>query len=259
MGVVNVTPDSFSDGGRFFDVADAIAHGLRLADEGADILDIGGESTRPGAAAVAVAEEIDRVLPVIEGLKGRGKIISIDTRNAATMRAALKAGARFINDVTALRGDPDSLAVAAESEAAICLMHMQGEPQTMQQNPSYENVVTDVKTFLATRIAACVEAGIDKSRLVVDPGIGFGKMLSHNLTLLKELGAFQELGVPLLLGVSRKSFIEKIGPGTAAEDRLPGSLAAALWGLQRGVSIFRVHDVAATRQALSVFSAIGGA
>ncbi|MBC7286237.1 dihydropteroate synthase [Hoeflea sp.] len=259
MGVVNVTPDSFSDGGVFYDPDRAIAHGLQLAEDGADILDIGGESTRPNAAPVTPQEEIDRVLPVIEGLNGCGKIISIDTRNAATMRAALKAGVTMINDVTALQGDADSLAVAAKSNAAICLMHMQGDPRTMQNSPRYGDVVAEVKEFLAGRIGVCEVAGIERSRLVIDPGIGFGKTLGHNLALLSHINSFDELGVPVLLGLSRKSFISAIFPDTPPTERLPGSLAGALWGLQQGASIFRVHDVAATRQAFAVFEAISAA
>ncbi len=258
MGVVNVTPDSFSDGGAFLAPEKAIAHGLRLAAEGADILDIGGESTRPGADAVSPQQEMDRVIPVIEGLKGCGKILSVDTRHAATMREAVKAGAGMINDITALNDD-ESLRVAAQSGAIVCLMHMQGEPQTMQQNPHYQDVVAEVKDFLSCRIEACEKAGISRDKIVIDPGIGFGKNLQHNMTLLHHIGAFTSLGAPVLLGASRKSFIEKLYPGTSAGKRLPGSLAAALWALEQGVRIFRVHDVAQTKQAFAVHRALRAA
>lgn len=255
MGIVNVTPDSFSDGGLFADPVRAIAQGFRLAEEGADILDIGGESTRPGAAPVSPQQEMDRVLPVIEGLKGCSRLISIDTRNAATMREAVRAGAGMINDVTALRGE-GCLQAAAQSGVPVCLMHMQGMPQTMQKDPHYDDVVSEVYGFLQERIKACEKAGLAREKIVVDPGIGFGKTLDHNLVLLKNLGHFRSLGVPLLVGLSRKSFIEKICPSTPPDARLPGSLAAALWALQQGAGIFRVHDVAETRQALAVFKAI---
>ncbi|MCB9991302.1 MAG: dihydropteroate synthase [Rhodospirillales bacterium] len=256
MGIVNVTPDSFSDGGAYFEPQQAIDHGLQLAAEGADILDVGGESTRPNAQPVSPQEEVDRVLPVIEGLKDSGLLLSIDTRHAETMRAAVKAGAGMINDVTALEGEPGSVEAAAKSGAYICLMHMQGQPQTMQDDPHYDDVIADITAYLRGRIDACRAAGIDQSRLLVDPGIGFGKTLAHNLTILRHLEAFEALGVPVLLGLSRKSFIEKLCPDTPASERLPGSLAGALWGVQRGAAVLRVHDVAATRQALSVWQSI---
>ena len=256
MGVVNVTPDSFSDGGAFYNPEKAIEHGLRLVEDGADILDIGGESTRPHADPVSPQQEMDRVLPMIDGLRDCGCLISIDTRHAGTMQAALRAGAGMINDVTALEGDPESLAVAAQSSAYVCLMHMQGQPQTMQDDPHYDDVIADITAYLRGRIEACRAAGIDQSRLLVDPGIGFGKTLAHNLTILRHLEAFEALGVPVLLGLSRKSFIEKLCPDTPASERLPGSLAGALWGAQRGVAVLRVHDVAATRQALTVWRSI---
>lgn len=257
MGVVNVTPDSFSDGGMFFDADKAIEHGRQLIEEGADILDIGGESTRPGAKPVSEDEEIRRVIPVIEALAGKGAALSIDTRHAATMEAALKAGADMINDVTALTGDDRSLQVAARSEVPVCLMHMQGEPQTMQQGPAYGNVVDDVYDYLDERIKICEAAGIKRKRLIADPGIGFGKTLDHNLALMKNIARFNDLGVPVLLGASRKSFIAKIcGEETSADKRLPGSLAAVLYALNQGVTYFRVHDVAETRQAIAVYEAI---
>ncbi len=256
MGIVNVTPDSFSDGGQFYDPESAIAHGRQLAAEGADILDIGGESTRPGAEPVSPEEEMRRVLPVVEGLRDCGKTISIDTRHAVTMQAAVEAGAGMINDVTALQGDPDSLAVAAAAKVPVCLMHMQGDPQTMQDSPQYGDIVDDVKAFLAGRAEACLKAGISGGSIFIDPGIGFGKTLDHNLVLLHRIGEFADLGYKVLLGASRKSFIEKICPDTPADRRLPGSLAAALWGAGQGVDMLRVHDVAATQQALAVQSAI---
>ena len=256
MGIINVTPDSFSDGGQYDSAPEAIARGWRLIEEGADILDIGGESTRPGAAPVTPQQEMDRVLQVIEGLHGCGKLISIDTKNAATMRAALAAGAGMINDVSALTADPDSLTFVAASDVPVCLMHMQGDPATMQKAPSYEDAVAEICAYLAARIIACTDAGIIKDRIIVDPGIGFGKTLEHNLGLLNHIARFCDLGVPVLLGASRKSFIEGICPGTPPQDRLPGSLAAALWAAQNGVSILRVHDVAQTKQALAVHAAV---
>lgn len=256
MGIVNVTPDSFSDGGRYLASEAAIAHGLKLRAEGAQILDIGGESTRPGAAPVSVEEEIARVVPVIEGLAECGARLSVDTRNAATMRAACAAGAGMINDISALTHDPDALAVAAGSGAYICLMHMQGEPQTMQAAPSYEDVFAEVYNYLDERINACKRAGINRDRLVIDPGIGFGKSLEHNLILLNRLGDFKSLGVPLLLGASRKRFIESLCPDTPVEGRLPGSLAACLAAYTQGIRAFRVHDVAETAQAFTVYRAM---
>ena len=259
MGIVNVTPDSFSDGGQFASVDKAIDHGLRLIDEGADILDIGGESTRPGAVRISIDEEIKRVAPVIEGLVDKGVELSVDTRNSSTMRAALAAGADIINDVTALSWDEKSLDVAAQSRAKICLMHMQGEPQTMQANPVYGDVVSEVYDYLEGRIQVCVEAGIAKDRLMVDVGIGFGKTLDHNLALLRNLERFHALGVPVLLGASRKSFIGHIcGEKAPADKRLAGSLAAVGQGASQGVQIFRVHDVFETRQFLDVYGAVGG-
>ena len=255
MGIVNVTPDSFSDGGRYKLTEDAVQHAMNLYEQGAHILDIGGESTRPGADIVSPAQEIDRVCPVIEKLRHLDVVISIDTRNAQTMKAALAAGADMINDVTALQDDPEKMK-AAKSADFICLMHMQGQPQTMQENPEYSDVVEDVYVFLAERIQACVDSGIDKQKLIADPGIGFGKSLAHNLQLLQKLDRFQDLGVRLLLGTSRKTFISKIDSGAGVNERLGGSIASVLWGVQKGCSIVRVHDVAATRQALAVQRAI---
>lgn len=256
MGVLNVTPDSFSDGGDRADPAVAVRDGLAMLAAGADILDVGGESTRPGAAAISLEEERARVLPVVEALAKAGAIVSIDTRHARIMADAVAAGAAIINDVTALEGAPDSLAVAAEAGVPVVLMHMQGEPQTMQANPSYVAAALDIYRYLAERLAACEAAGIDPSLLVVDPGIGFGKTLEHNLELFEQLALFQGLGTAVLLGVSRKSFIAKIYPQAAApKQRLAGSLAAALFGLQRGAQILRVHDVAETCQAVAVWQA----
>ncbi|PZO88257.1 MAG: dihydropteroate synthase [Micavibrio aeruginosavorus] len=259
MGIVNVTPDSFSDGGRYFDPALAIAHGLRLRDEGADILDIGGESTRPGSDPVSVEEELARVVPVIKGLKQCGAILSIDTRRAAVMKAALAEGVRIVNDVSALTFDPDAMGVVADSGVDVCLMHMKGDPKTMQDAPHYDDVFTEVYEYLEDRVRACADAGIRLERIMIDPGIGFAKNLSHNLTLLNRIGEFRALGVRVMLGASRKRFIENICPGTAADDRLPGSLAACIAAYMQDIRHFRVHDVAETVQALAVYDRIRSA
>jgi len=256
MGIVNVTPDSFSDGGLYDRAQAAIEHGFRLAGEGADIIDIGGESTRPGAAPVSAQAEMDRVLPVIEGLKGCGKLISIDTRNAATMRGALAAGAGMINDVSALRHDPDSLKIAAAARVPVCLMHMQGDPQSMQTAPQYDDAVKDVLDFLNRRIAACEAAGIGRNLIVADPGIGFGKTFAHNMDILRNIAQFRKLDVPVLIGVSRKSVIGKLAGEDDPARRAAGSVAAALWCLRQGAALFRVHDVAQTRQAFAVASSL---
>lgn len=256
MGIVNVTPDSFSDGGRFIDPARAIAHARQLIAEGADIIDIGGESTRPGATPVSPQEEMDRVIPVIEGLKDCGKLVSIDTRHAATMRAALAAGAGMVNDVTALAGDPDSLRTVAEAGVPVCLMHMKGTPADMQNNPSYVNPAQEIGTFLQQRIDICKTAGILKKNIIVDPGIGFGKALSHNLDIIRSVSEFGKTGVPVLVGASRKRFIQEIFPGAETHQRLGGSLAVALWCLRQGVTLFRAHDVAQTKQAIAVYRAL---
>jgi dihydropteroate synthase len=257
MGVVNVTPDSFSDGGAFLEPAAAIAHGLGLRDEGADIVDVGGESTRPGADAVSADEEIGRVVPVIEALAGAGVLVSIDTRKAAVMRAAIAAGARMINDVSALRHDPESLGTAGASGLPVVLMHSQGEPATMQLQPTYERAPLDVFDHLAARVQAWTAAGYERARLIVDPGIGFGKTIDHNLEILSQLGLYLGLGLPVLLGVSRKSFIGRLAGGAPPAGRLPGSLAAALRALAAGVVMLRVHDVAAMQQAAAVWQALG--
>jgi dihydropteroate synthase len=253
MGIVNVTPDSFSDGGDHGEAAAAIAHGRAMLEQGADILDVGGESTRPGAAPVSSDEEIRRIEPVVRALAAAGAVVSIDTRHAATMATALAAGARIINDVTALTGDPASTEFAARSGAPVVLMHMLGEPQNMQQDPQYRCAPLDVLDYLQERIAACAAAGIDRRRIVVDPGVGFGKRLRHNLQILATLSLLHLTGSAILLGASRKSFIPsataKIEPPKA---RLPGSLAAELAALDQGAQILRVHDVAETRQAIQV-------
>lgn len=255
MGIVNVTPDSFSDGGDHAHASAAIAHAHKLLEEGADILDIGGESTRPGAPAVGLQEELDRVIPVIEGLKGCGAKISIDTRNAPVMAAAIAAGAHIINDVTGLEGD-GSVKVAVDSQVPVMIMHMQGEPQTMQANPTYQDCVLDIYDYLSERIQTCVAAGIKMENICVDPGVGFGKTLDHNAQIMKYLDMYHGLGCNVLLGASRKSFIEKICPGVAAKDRLAGSLTAAIFGAQNKAQIVRVHDVAETCQALDVWATL---
>jgi dihydropteroate synthase len=258
MGVVNVTPDSFSDGGRYQDSKAAIAQGRALQQAGADILDIGGESTRPGAAPVSIEEELSRVLPVVADLAKDGAVVSIDTRHAEVMRRAVDAGARIINDVTALTGDPASLDAAAGSGAGIVLMHMLGEPRTMQKDPQYRDAPLDVCDYFAARIDACAAAGIARDRLILDPGIGFGKNDRHNIAILDDLALLHGLGCGLLLGVSRKSFIGRLSRGEDAAHRLPGTLAATLAGLDRGAQIHRVHDVAEAAQAVAIWCAIAG-
>ncbi len=259
MGVINVTPDSFSDGGDRFDPGKAIDDGLAMREAGADLVDIGGESTRPGADPVPLDEELRRTIPVARSLAEQGVLVSIDTRRAAVMKAALDAGAGVVNDITALTGDEASLRLVAEAGAPVILMHMQGEPRTMQANPSYGDAPLDIYDFLADAVSRCEAAGIERSRIAVDPGIGFGKTARHNLELLHHLALFHGIGCPLLLGVSRKSFIGKLSRGEAPKDRLPGSLAAVLAGAQRGAQMFRVHDVAETVQALSLWEAIASA
>jgi dihydropteroate synthase len=251
MGVVNVTPDSFSDGGRFLDPEAAVAHACRLVADGADIVDIGGESTRPGAAPTDEREELERILPVIERM--RDVPVSVDTRRPGVMRAALAAGASMVNDVEALTA-PGALEVVAASDCAVCLMHKKGEPTTMQDDPSYGDVVGEVGDFLAGRIAACEHAGVARERLVADPGFGFGKTVEHNLTLLRRLPELARLGVPLAAGWSRKSSLGRI-TGRDAAGRLPASLAAALLALLGGARILRVHDVKETRDAVLVWDA----
>jgi len=257
MGVVNVTPDSFSDGGLFLDPEVAVAHGLELAHAGAEILDVGGESTRPGAEPVGVEEELLRVVPVVEGLGGGSSRVSVDTSKAAVAAAALDAGAEIVNDVTALRGDSEMAGLCAERGATVVLMHMLGEPRTMQAGPRYEDVVDDVKAFLAERLEAAVAAGIEEERVWLDPGIGFGKTGAHNMELLRRLGELRVLGRPLVIGTSRKSFIGKVD-GSPAGERLGGTIASSILAAAEGADVLRVHDVAEMRQALTVATAILG-
>lgn len=259
VGIVNVTPDSFSDGGDNYDVQAAIAAGRAMLAEGADILDVGGESTRPGAEPVGIEEECARVLPVIEVLAGGGAVVSIDSRHAAVMRAAVAAGAAIVNDVTALTGDPAGLETVAELKVPVILMHMQGEPRTMQADPRYDDVVAEVRDYLAGRAAACEAAGIAPRDIALDPGIGFGKTVEHNLALLRHLDAIAALGYPVLVGASRKSFIGKLSRGESPKERLGGSLAIALAAAERGAAILRVHDVAETAQALELWRAVASA
>lgn len=254
MGIVNTTPDSFSDGGRYVSAQVAIDHGLRLADLGSDILDIGGESTRPGAAVVSIEEEIGRVVPVIEALAKAGKVVSVDTRKPQVMRAALDVGAAMINDVMALRA-PDALEVVSASQAAVCLMHMQGEPQTMQQTPHYRDVVSDVQQFLQQRVATCVSAGIAPDRIVIDPGFGFGKSIAHNLSLLKNLAVLTAGELPVMVGMSRKSMLGALS-GRAVDEREFAGVAAHVLALTQGARVLRVHNVAAMRDALAVWNAV---
>lgn len=255
MGIVNVTPDSFSDGGKNAETARAIAHGLQLAKEGADILDVGGESTRPGSEGVPADEELARVIPVIEALAAEGLRVSCDTRKADVMTAALAAGASIINDVSALTYDPASLAALAKANCPVILMHAQGDPKTMQLSPVYEHVALDVFDMLEGRIAACVAAGISKDRLIADPGIGFGKTFRHNLDLLQAFTLFHGLGVPLLMGLSRKGFIGALTGEKLAAHRVNGSVGGAIWSVLNGAHILRVHDVKATVEALAVVRA----
>jgi dihydropteroate synthase len=256
MGVVNVTPDSFSDGGLFLDADAAIDHGIRLVGEGADILDVGGESTRPGAEPVAEDEERRRVVPVIERLaRDGGARISIDTTKLAVARAALEAGATLVNDVSAFRFDPGMAALVAETGAGCCLMHMLGEPRTMQQDPRYDDVVSEVKAFLEERLAFAVSEGVDEERVWLDPGIGFGKTVEHNLELLRRLDEIVAIGRPVVVGTSRKSFLGKLAGGRDEGERLPGTIATNVLALERGASVFRVHDVAQNADALAVAAA----
>lgn len=255
MGVVNVTPDSFSDGGDHSDAKDAIDHALKLVEDGADILDIGGESTRPGAAPIGTAEECDRILPVVEAAVAAGVTVSVDTRRAETMRAAIAAGASIVNDVTALTGDPESLSAIAETDASVILMHMQGTPETMQNAPAYRLASFDIFHWLKTRIEACEATGISRDRIAVDPGIGFGKTDIHNMEVLGRAAVFHGLGCAVAIGVSRKSFIGRIAAVEVPKDRLPGTLAATGTALARGIQIHRVHDVADVRQAFAIWRA----
>jgi dihydropteroate synthase len=271
MGIVNVTPDSFSDGGEFLDADAAIAHARLLAEEGAHILDVGGESTRPGAQPVSLEEELRRVLPVVDGVAAAMQSmharpqISIDTSKAAVARAALAAGASLVNDVSAFRADPEMAAVVAESGADCCLMHMRGEPPTMQDDPRYEDVVDDVRAFLEERLAFAVGAGVERERIMLDPGIGFGKTERHNLELLRRLEELTSLGAPIVIGTSRKGFLGDVMARATGRpepvdvaDRLPGTIASNVLAYERGASVFRVHDVAPVRDALAVAAATLG-
>ena len=258
MGVLNVTPDSFSDGGAFLDPGAAVAHAAAMAAEGADLIDVGGESTRPGATPVSAEEELRRVMPVVEALAARGGVpISIDTSKALVAEAALRAGATFVNEVTALRGDPTMAELVAAMGADVCLMHMLGTPRTMQDDPRYDDVVTDVAAFLEERLAFAVSQGIAEERIWLDPGIGFGKTLEHNLALLRSLDAIVALGRPVVVGASRKRFLGALTGRTEA-DRVAGTVAANVLAFERGAHMFRVHDVAPTRDALVVASATVG-
>ncbi|AJE48189.1 dihydropteroate synthase [Celeribacter indicus] len=257
MGILNVTPDSFSDGGLFATPEAALEHALAMVADGADILDIGGESTRPGAAYVETGDEIARTAPVIAAIRGGANVpVSIDTRKAAVAQAALAAGAVLVNDVYAFTHDPDLARVVAGAEVPVCLMHAQGDPEVMQADPRYDDVLLDVYDFLAARIAAAEAAGIPRARILVDPGIGFGKTVAHNLALLQRISLFHSLGCGILLGVSRKAFIGRIGAAPEPRERAPGSVAAALAGFAQGVQIARVHDIRETRQALRLWRAV---
>ena len=258
LGVLNVTPDSFSDGGAHADPKDAVAHGLSLAREGADIVDVGGESTRPGAVTVSDDEELHRVVQVVEALAQTGIRVSIDTRKATVMEAALAAGAQIINDVSGLTHDPRSIEVAARSSAFVVLMHMAGEPATMNDAPRYEQCALEVFDWMVTRVAACEAAGINRERILVDPGLCFAKHESHNLDVLRHLTLYHGLGCPVLLGASRKGWTARLDREWPARERLPASLAAAHWALDRGVQVLRVHDVAAHRQLLVAWRALNG-
>jgi dihydropteroate synthase len=258
VGILNVTPDSFSDGGDFLDPEAAAEHAATMLDEGADMLDIGGESTRPGSDPVSQEEEIQRVVPVLERILSvrPGAVISVDTYRSGTATAALEAGASLVNDVTALRGDPRMASVVEEAECPVILMHMQGEPKTMQKEPHYQDVVREVRDFLAERAEYAVAAGVRPENVILDPGIGFGKNLEHNLALLHNLDAVVDLGLPVLIGASRKRFIEGITGVQEARDRVPGTVATTVLAYERGATFFRVHDVRANREALAVAEAV---
>jgi dihydropteroate synthase len=255
MGIVNVTPDSFSDGGLFLEAEAAVEHGTALAEEGAAILDVGGESTRPGAAPVSVEEELRRVLPVVEGLAQLEHRISIDTTKVGVARAALDAGATVVNDVSAFRFDPDLAGLVAEREAHCVLMHMLGEPRTMQKDPRYEDVVSEVKAFLEERLAFATSQGVAEEHVWLDPGIGFGKTVEHNLELLRRLDELVAIGRPVVVGTSRKAFLGRLAGGKPESERLPGTIATNVMAFERGAGIFRVHDVAPVLDALRIAAA----
>lgn len=256
MGIVNVTPDSFSDGGEFFSLENAVKHGRKLAEQGAAILDIGGESTRPNATPVSFEDEIKRIIPVIDGLKNAAPFISADTRNTQTMSAAISAGANFINDVNALRDFGAIELLSNHSHVCVCLMHMDKNPKTMQHNPTYKNVVAEVLEFLRGRIEECVKGGIDKARIVADVGIGFGKTPQHNIELLQGIGKIKSLGVPVLIGTSRKSFISSLSNNEDTDNRIGGTIASNLYAASMGADILRVHDVLEISQALTIQKAL---
>jgi dihydropteroate synthase len=258
MGVINVTPDSFSDGGLFLEADAAVQHGERLVEEGADLLDVGGESTRPGSEGVSEEEERRRVLPVVERLARAGRRVSIDTAKLGVASAALDAGAAIVNDVTAFRREPEIAGLVAERRARCVLMHMLGEPRTMQQDPRYDDVVSDVKAFLEERLAFAIAEGVAEERVWLDPGIGFGKTVEHNLELLRRLHEIVAIGRPVVIGTSRKSFLGKLAGGRDEAERLPGTIATNVLALERGASVFRVHDVAQVRDALAVAAATFG-
>ena len=258
MGIVNVTPDSFSDGGLYSDVPRAVEHGLKLASDGADILDIGGESTRPGAEPVPAELEAARVVPVIRELRKKGLAcpISVDTRKASVAQEAIEAGANIVNDVSAVGFDNKMCATIAQAGVSVCLMHAQGSPETMQHDPAYDDVVREVSGFLLERVELLVSLGVARGQILIDPGIGFGKTLDHNLALMRDLGALHAIGCGILFGASRKSFIARVSAGARPASRLGGSLASALWALSQGAQVLRVHDVVETRQAISVWQAL---
>jgi dihydropteroate synthase len=258
VGILNVTPDSFSDGGDFFDPEAAAEHAAAMLDEGADMLDVGGESTRPGSDPVSQEEEIRRVVPVLKRILSvrPEAVISVDTYRSGTAKAALKAGASLVNDVTALRGDPGMVSLIEEAACPVILIHMQGEPKTMQKEPNYQDVVGEVRDFLAERAEYAVAAGVRLENIIVDPGIGFGKNLEHNLALLRNLDALVDLGFPVLIGTSRKSFVERITGAQEARDRVFGTVATTVLAFEQGATFFRVHDVRANRQALAVAEAV---
>jgi dihydropteroate synthase len=258
MGIVNVTPDSFSDGGQFLDPDSAVEHGLELAAQGADILDVGGASTRPGAEPVPVADELGRAVPVVERLAGAGRRVSIDTTKHEVAAAALQAGATLVNDVSAFRFAPEIAGLVADAGADCCLVHMRGEPRTMQAEAHYDDVVGEVKAFLEERLAAAVDAGIAEERVWLDPGIGFGKTAEHNLELLRRLDEIVAIGRPVVIGTSRKSFLGKLLGGRPADERLPGTIATNVMALERGATVFRVHDVAPVADALAIAAATVG-
>jgi dihydropteroate synthase len=258
MGVINVTPDSFSDGGRFLEADAAVAQGERLVAEGADLLDVGGESTRPGSEGVTEEEELGRVQPVVARLAGAGHRVSIDTAKAGVARAALDAGATIVNDVTSFRREPEIAGLVAERGAGCVLMHMLGEPRTMQEDPRYEDVVSEVKAFLEERLGFAVSEGVAEERVWLDPGIGFGKTVEHNLELLRRLDEIVAIGRPVVIGTSRKSFLGKLAGGRHESERLPGTIATNVIALERGAGVFRVHDVAQVRDALAVAAATFG-